>query len=77
MTMSSSRSIQLAIPRARAEAELGAVEALHGRVIHREQATKLEAALVELRDSIGTASAEDAPRLAQTLLELLAAAVRA
>ncbi len=77
MTMSIARSIQLAIPRALAEAELGPVADLHGLVIGREQATLLYAHLVKLSEALQSISEEDAPRIARTLLDLLVVAVHA
>ncbi|NIJ18798.1 AraC-like DNA-binding protein [Sphingomonas naasensis] len=77
MTMSIARSIQLAIPRALAESQLGAVAALHGVVIGRDEASLLHAHLVKLSESLQLIAAEDAPRLARTLLDLLVVAVHA
>lgn len=77
MTMSIARSIQLAIPRAVAEAQLGPVAELHGLVIGREESTLLYAHLLKLSEALHAISAEDAPRLARTLLDLLVVAVHA
>lgn len=77
MTMSIARSIQLAIPRAMAEAELGPVADLHGLVIGREEAALFYAHLIKLSEALQTISKEDAPRLARTLLDLLVVAVHA
>lgn len=77
MTMSIARSIQLAIPRAMAEAELGPVADLHGLVIGREEAALFYAHLLKLSEALQTISKEDAPRLARTLLDLLVVAVHA
>ncbi|KRC82273.1 helix-turn-helix domain-containing protein [Sphingomonas sp. Root241] len=77
MTMSIARSIQLAIPRAVAEAELGPVADLHGLVIGREEAALFYAHLVKLSEALQAISSEDAPRLARTLLDLLVVAVHA
>jgi AraC-like DNA-binding protein len=77
MTMSIARSIQLAIPRAMAEGELGPVADLHGLVIGREEAALFYAHLLKLSEALQTISKEDAPRLARTLLDLLVVAVHA
>lgn len=77
MTMSIARSIQLAIPRAMAEGELGPVADLHGLVIGREEAALFYAHLIKLSEALQTISKEDAPRLARTLLDLLVVAVHA
>jgi len=77
MTMSIARSIQLAIPRAIAEAELGPVSDLHGLVIGREEAALFYAHLVKLSEALQAIASEDAPRLARTLLDLLVVAVHA
>lgn len=77
MTMSIARSIQLAIPRAMAEGELGPVADLHGLVLGREEAALFYAHLLKLSEALQTISKEDAPRLARTLLDLLVVAVHA
>lgn len=77
MTMSIARSIQLAIPRAVAEAELGPVADLHGLVIGREEAALFYAHLLKLSEALQAIQNEDAPRLARTLLDLLVVAVHA
>jgi AraC-like DNA-binding protein len=77
MTMSIARSIQLAIPRAVAEGELGPVADLHGLVIGREEAALFYAHLLKLSEALRAISSEDAPRLARTLLDLLVVAVHA
>lgn len=76
MTMSITRSIQLGIPRAMAEAELGPVAELHGRVIRRDEAALFHAHLVKLSETMLRIPADTAPRLARTLLDLLAVAVQ-
>lgn len=77
MTMSITRSIQLAIPRALAESQLGPVAGLHGLVIGRGEAALLYGHLVKLSEALQLIAAEDAPRLARTLLDLLVVAVHA
>jgi AraC-like DNA-binding protein len=77
MTMSITRSIQLAIPRAVAEAQLGPVGGLHGLVIGRDEAALLYAHLVKLSEALHAIPPEDAPRVARTLLDLLVVAVHA
>jgi len=77
MTMSIARSIQMAIPRAVAEAELGPVAELHGRVIGRGEAALLHNHLHKLSETLHLIAAEDAPRLGRTLLDLLVVAVHA
>ncbi|AQR73149.1 helix-turn-helix domain-containing protein [Sphingomonas sp. LM7] len=77
MTMSIARSIQLGIPRAKAEAELGPLAGLHGLVIGREEAALLYGHLHKLSEALQRIPAEDAPRLARTLLDLLVLAVHA
>lgn len=77
MTMSIARSIQLAIPRPRAEAELGPVAELHGLVIGRDEAALFHTHLHKLSEALYLIPPEDAPRLARTLLDLLVVAVHA
>lgn len=77
MTMSACRSVQLAIPRALAESQLGPVAALHGLVIGRDEAALFRAHLLKLSEALQLIAAEDAPRLARTLLDLLVVAVHA
>jgi AraC-like DNA-binding protein len=77
MTMSIARSIQLAIPRPLAEAELGPVAELHGLVIGRDEAALLHTHLHKLSETLHLIPADDAPRLARTLLDLLVVAVHA
>lgn len=77
MTMSIARSIQIAIPRALAESQLGPVAALHGVVIGRDEAALLLAHLLKLSESLRLLPVDDAPRLARTLLDLLVVAVHA
>jgi AraC-like DNA-binding protein len=77
MTMSIARSIQIAIPRPLAEAELGPVAELHGRVIGCDEAGLLHTHLHKLGESLHLLPSGDAPRLARTLLDLLVVAVHA
>ena len=77
MTMSACRSVQLAIPRALAESQLGPVAALHGLVIGRDEAALFRAHLLKLSEALQLIAVEDAPRLARTLLDLLVVAVHA
>jgi len=77
MTMSIARSIQMAIPRALAESQLGPVAALHGIVIGRDEASLLHAHLLKISENLQRIATEDAPRLARTLLDLLVVAVHA
>jgi AraC-like DNA-binding protein len=77
MTMSITRSIQLAIPRPMVEAELGPVAELHGLVIGREESALLYTHLCKLSEALHLIPADDAPRLARTLLDLLVLAVHA
>ncbi len=77
MTMSVARSIQIAIPRPLAEAELGPLVELHGRVIGRDEAALLQAHLHKLGEALHVVPPADAPRLARTLLDLLVVAVHA
>lgn len=77
MTISDSRSIQVAIPRSMAEADLGPVAVLHGRVIGQPASRSFGDRLLELRGMLDSVAAEDAPRLAALLTTSLAQALSA
>jgi len=77
MTMSDSRSVQVAIPRALAEAELGQVAALHGTVVAGAAARRFHDHVIGLRPILDTAADDDAPRLAAALVASLAQTLRA
>ena len=72
MTMSEVRSIQVAIPRSIAEANLGPVGALHGRVVPRAAAASFHDHLLSLHAILDTADDSEAPRLAASLIASLA-----
>jgi hypothetical protein len=76
MTISDCRSIQVAIPRPLAEANLGPVAALHGTVVPGVAAAPFHHHLLNLRDALDTATDSDAPRLAAALIASLAKTLR-
>jgi hypothetical protein len=76
MTMSVSRSVQIAVPRAVAEARIGSVAPLHGLVVPRDQAATVGeklSAVRTLRDDIRNA---DASHFAGAIIDSLAKAVQ-
>lgn len=76
MTMSVSRSVQLAIPRALAEDRLGPIDTLHGVVIPRAEAAAFYDHLMALQASLPNLAAQDAPAAAAALLDVFVHAVR-
>ncbi|MFS2108833.1 helix-turn-helix domain-containing protein [Sphingomonas sp. Sphisp140] len=77
VVISENRSIQFAVPRDRAELEIGPVEPLHGRVIGRAAAALLHGHLVQLAEGMKYIPETDAARVARTLIDMLALAIRA
>ncbi len=69
------RSIQIAVPRALADDQLGPVRRLHGRVIDAEHATMLLGHLQRLREALPTLTDAQKPRLARTIIDMLAIAL--
>lgn len=76
LSIPSSRSVQLAIPRALAERHLGAVRRLHGRVIAPKTAALFVNTLRQLETMIPTLPVNQGQRVAGVLLDLLAIATR-
>jgi AraC-like DNA-binding protein len=74
--LSRSRSVQIAVPRSLAEAELGRVAALHGAVIGKDAAAMLLSHLGQLSERLQRIPERDAARVARTLLDMLALSVR-
>lgn len=75
MTMSDSKSVQLAIPRARAEALLGSVAAFHGMVMPQAVSAPFHDHVLKLRDTLEKAEDEDGPAIASSLLAFLGQAL--
>ncbi|MFD1610577.1 hypothetical protein ACFSCW_02030 [Sphingomonas tabacisoli] len=73
MTMSAGRSVQMAVPRALAEARLGPVLGLHGLVVPAAATAGFRDKLLALRDAGPDA---DAAAFVESLIEALAQAVR-
>lgn len=75
--ISTSRSIQLGMPRAVAIEAGFEVAALHGFVVNAAAAAMLVSHLKRIREALPQLSQEEGPRVARTLLDMLALAVNA
>lgn len=69
------RSIQIGIPRALADDQLGAVRRLHGTVVSPDRAAMLLGHLFQLRESLPALTEAQKPRLARTIMDMLAIAL--
>ena len=69
------RSIQIGVPRALADDQLGPVRRLHGTVVPPDRAAMLIGHLLRLRESLPTLGDAQKPRLARTIIDLLAIAL--
>lgn len=77
VSLSVSRSIQLAVPRAMASEAGFDVAAMHGLVIKAAAATMLVSHVRRVREALPYLSAEEGPRVARTVLDMLVLAVHA
>ena len=69
------RSIQIGIPRALADDQLGPVRRLHGTVIPADRTVMLIGHLLHLREALPSLSEPQKPRLARTIIDMLAIAL--
>jgi AraC-like DNA-binding protein len=69
------RSMQLGLPRDIAEEHLGPVRKLHGIVVAPEQAAMLASHLLHVRQALPNLTEAQEPRLARTVLDMLAIAL--
>ncbi len=74
-SLTTSRSIQLAIPRAVADEHFGSVRKLHGEVVEADRAAMLVSNLLQIRDALPDLTTRHEPRLARTVLDMLAIAL--
>ena len=69
------RSIQIGVPRGLADDQLGPVRRLHGSVIPSDRSVMLIGHLLRLREALPTLSDSQKPRLARTIMDMLAIAL--
>ncbi len=69
------QSIQLGIPRAIAEGQLGQLGALHGVTVAPDRSDLLVSHLLNVRENLPALRAAQEPRLARTVLDMLALAL--
>lgn len=69
------RSIQIGVPRALADDQLGPVRRLHGAVIPPDRAAMLLGHLLRLREALPMLTDQQKPRLARTIMDMLAIAL--
>ena len=75
MQLPAGRSIQLALPRGVAAKHFEQVRSLHGLVVPADRATMLVGHLLNLRNALSMLVEHQQPRLARTVIDLLALAV--
>ena len=69
------RSIQLGIPRAIAEGQLGQIGTLHGVTVAPDRSEMLVSHLIHVRENLSSLRVGQEPRLARTVLDMLALAL--
>lgn len=69
------RSIQIGIPRALADDQLGPVRRFHGTIVSADRASMLLGHLFQLRGSLPALTEAQKPRLARTIIDMLAIAL--
>ena len=69
------RSIQIGVPRALADDQLGPVRRLHGAVVTPDRAAMLLGHLLRVHEALPTLTDAQKPRLARTIMDMLAIAL--